>query len=67
MAVIAHGVAAVVREREPMFDAFVELHQKLGNGRSVLDWGGEGVYISLAPHTIYTFARYPDQFPASRA
>lgn len=62
--VIAHGVVAVVREREPMFEEFADLQRRLGNGRSVLDWGGEGVYLSLVPDLLYTFARYPERFPA---
>lgn len=64
LAIIVHGSATLVRQSEPQFAAVDAILQTTSEG-SVLDWGGgEGLYIRIDPDVIYTFARYPDQFPA---
>lgn len=63
LAVIIHGRAEFIESEHP---AFAELDAELiraGHG-SVLQWeAGGGLYIRVDPDVIYTFARYPEQFP----
>ena len=63
LAIIAHGKAEIVADGEPLFEELAAHHRELGNGRDVRDWGGEGVYLWMRPAAVYTFARYPEQFP----
>ena len=61
LAIIAHGTAAVVTADDPDFAEFEAL-QRAAEGASVRDWG-EGVYLRVTATALYTYARYPDQFP----
>ncbi len=63
LAVIAHGHATAVGPGDAMFQEIASLHRELGGGRDVSDWTGTGVYLLMMPTTLYTFARYPEQFP----
>ena len=64
LAVIAHGEATIVRAGDARFEELAALQREFGNGRDVRDWGGGGgVYLWMAPHTLYTFARFRETFP----
>ena len=60
LAVIVHGEAAVVRPDNPSFAA-LEAFQREMSESSVQEWG-EGVFLQIAPRTIYTYARFPDRY-----
>jgi hypothetical protein len=62
-AVIVHGSVDVVADGEPM-DELCAFHRREANGEDVRRWQGTGVYLVVQPETIYTFARYPERFPA---
>ncbi len=61
-AVIVHGNGAILDEEHPEFDA-LEAIQREESGASVRDWG-TGAFLRVDAVAIYTFARYPDRFPA---
>jgi hypothetical protein len=61
-AVIVHGSAIVLGDDHPDF-ATLETIQREQTGSSVREWG-RGAFIRVAASTFYTFARYPDRFPA---
>lgn len=63
LAIIAHGTAAVVAADDPDFAEFEAL-QRAAEGASVRDWG-DGVYLRITANALYTYARYPDQYPAT--
>ncbi|HVX30279.1 MAG TPA: pyridoxamine 5'-phosphate oxidase family protein [Nitrolancea sp.] len=60
-AVIVHGMAVVLGEEAAEFETLIEM-QRSGQGETVRDWG-DGAFIRIDAETIYTYARYPDQFP----
>ncbi|MFW6074179.1 MAG: pyridoxamine 5'-phosphate oxidase family protein [Chloroflexota bacterium] len=63
LAIIIHGRATIVDEDDPSF-APVDAELQRLTGESVLEWdSADGVYVRVDPDVIYTFARYPDQFP----
>jgi nitroimidazol reductase NimA-like FMN-containing flavoprotein (pyridoxamine 5'-phosphate oxidase superfamily) len=64
LAVIAHGHAKIVDADHPDF-AELDATQVQCGGQSVREWEGHGVYLRLEPTSVYTFARDPDQYPAS--
>jgi hypothetical protein len=61
-AVVAHGTAVVLPNGTPEFAELEAVHREI-NGGSPAEWG-EGVYLRLDPAVMYTFARYPERFPA---
>ena len=61
LAIIVHGEAAIVRQDDPEF-APVEAIQRASRGTSVRDWG-EGVYLRVDAHVIYTYAREVAAYP----
>ena len=46
----------------PDFQRLEDVFRASGCG-SVLDWG-EGVYLRVEAEKLFTFARYPERFPA---
>ncbi len=60
-AVIVHGVATFVEPGNDDFDRLVQLQIETGNG-DVREWG-DPLFIRVEADRLYTFARYPDQFP----
>jgi len=64
LALIAHGQATIILSTHPDFAALEELHRSYNNGKSVSDWG-EGVFLRITPHALYTYARQPETMPAS--
>jgi hypothetical protein len=65
LAIIVHGRAELLTGDDPAFDTLETLHRSL-LGDSVNDWG-EGAFIRVDADRIFTFARYPEQFPESQA
>lgn len=65
VAVIVHGHATVVGQGDVLFADLTALHRELANGEDVTRWKGEGVYLVVAPARLYTFARFPDNFPTA--
>lgn len=61
LAIIVHGEAAIVRQDDPEF-APVEAIQRASRGTSVREWG-EGVYLRVDAHVIYTYARDVAAYP----
>ena len=61
LAIIVHGKAAIVRQDDPEF-APVEAVQRASRGTSVREWG-EGVYLRVDAHVIYTYARDVAAYP----
>ena len=62
-AIIAHGQAAVIDSDDQEFDDLVNLQIDVGAG-DVRTWG-DAVFIGVDAERLYSFARFPDQFPAS--
>lgn len=62
LALIVHGRATILRPDHADFEQ-LEAMQRESNGEGVLEWG-EGVYLRVEAERFYTFARYPEQFPA---
>lgn len=60
-AVIVHGRAAIVGPHDREFEDLVAL-QVEHSGSSVVDWG-DPLFLRVDPTHLYTFARYPEQFP----
>ena len=63
VAVIVHGHATVVGQGDALFLELTALHRGLASGEDVTRWKGEGVYLVVAPATLYTFSRFPETFP----
>ncbi len=63
VAVIIHGTASILRENHAYF-ADLEAIQREYLDSSPRDWG-EGVYLRIEPDVMYTYARYPDEYPES--
>ncbi len=61
-AVIVHGSASILDSGHPDFDV-LEAIQREQSGSSVHDWG-EGAFLRIDATAFYSFARYPDRFPA---
>ena len=62
LAIIVHGEAAIVRQGDPEF-APVEAIQRASRGTSVREWG-DGEYLRIDAHVIYTYARDVAAYPA---
>lgn len=60
-AVIVHGRAEPVGPESPNFTTLVELQIEY-NGSDVRDWG-DPLFLRVDADRLYTFARYPHQFP----
>jgi hypothetical protein len=61
LAIIAHGHALALSPEHADFVTLEQLQREI-SGQSVLDWG-EGVFLRIEADAIYTFARYPEQYP----
>jgi hypothetical protein len=61
-AIIVHGHVAIIAQDHPDFATLVQL-QKRFTGSSVLNWG-TGVFIKVIAETLYTYARYIENYPA---
>ncbi len=61
-AVIVHGNAEILDAEHPDFDELEAIHRE-HSGASVRDWG-EGAFLRIEAAAFYSFARYPDRFPA---
>ena len=61
LAILVHGQAAPLYPNHPDF-TIVEALQQENSGQSVRDWG-DGVYLRVEAEVVYTFARYPEQYP----
>jgi hypothetical protein len=61
LAIICHGHATVVPAEEPLFATLDTVYRAI-TGDSPLSWG-EGVYLRIDAHQLYTYARRPDLFP----
>lgn len=61
LAIIAHGEAVLLTGADSLFSTLESLHSSLIS-QSVNDWG-EGAFLRIVPDRIFTYARYPDQFP----
>jgi Pyridoxamine 5'-phosphate oxidase len=62
LAIIVHGRATALPPDHPEFAAIEQL-QRAANGQSPRDWGA-GIYLRADADSIFTFARYPEQFSA---
>ncbi|TVR75781.1 MAG: pyridoxamine 5'-phosphate oxidase family protein [Sphaerobacteraceae bacterium] len=62
-AIIVHGQAVVIDSEHQVFDSLVNLQIEVGAG-DVRTWG-DAVFIKVDAERLYSFARFPDQFPAS--
>jgi len=62
LALVVHGHGEILAPDTLAFEALDEI-LKMENGKGVMDWG-DGIYIRLIADRFYTFARYPEQFPA---
>ncbi len=60
LAIILHGEAAIIQPDHPDFAA-LETFQREISGQSVREWGA-GVYLSITPGVIYTYARSPERY-----
>ena len=60
-AIILHGQSELIRMTDAAFASLEKLHRQF-NQSSLTEWGGEGVFIRIVPHKLYTFARYPERF-----
>ncbi len=63
LAVIVHGSVKIVGPADPLFADLTAFHREIRNGEDVTRWKGSGVYLLVKPSMLYTFARYPEQFP----
>ena len=63
LAIIIHGRSAPVDQGEE-FDEICAFHRRVRDGEDVTRWEGTGLYLSVTPATIFTFAREPERFPA---
>ena len=63
LAIIVHGRGVALPADHADFAAIEQLHRDT-NGQSPREWG-EGIYVRVEPTVLYTFARYPEQFPAA--
>jgi hypothetical protein len=61
LAVIVHGRATILGAEHPDF-ATLEALQRAHGGDGVSDWG-EGAFLKVDADALYSFARYPAQFP----
>lgn len=61
-AVIVHGKAEAVAATDPAFDDLVNLQIEHAQS-DVREWG-DPVYLRIDAERLYSFARYPEQFPA---
>ncbi|MEX2425315.1 MAG: pyridoxamine 5'-phosphate oxidase family protein [Thermomicrobiaceae bacterium] len=61
-AVIVHGNAKIVSSDDPTFDDLVKLQIEHANS-DVREWG-DPVYLRIDAERLYSFARYPERFPA---
>lgn len=61
LAIIVHGTAVVLAADHPEFAVLEEVHTA-GGGQSPREWG-EGIFLRVEPNVMYTYARYPEQFP----
>jgi hypothetical protein len=62
LAVIAHGRAVIIGAGDPDF-ADLDATQLAAGGQSVREWSGDGVYLEIAPASLYTYAREPGRYP----
>jgi hypothetical protein len=62
LAVLAHGQATIIASTDPSFAELDATQVECGN-ESVLEWGGEGVYLRLDPESLFTYARDPARYP----
>jgi hypothetical protein len=60
-AIIVHGTAHIIDSDAPEFDRLVELQIEHA-GSDVRTWG-KPVFIRVDAERLYSFARFPDQFP----
>jgi general stress protein 26 len=58
LAVIVHGLAAIVPERAPTFDELDEIQTSTGQ-QSPRAWEGDAIYLKINAATMYTYARDP--------
>lgn len=56
-ALILHGSAAIIEQTNDVFPILNEQMLRIGQS-SVLDWG-DGVFIAIDPHVIFTWSRAP--------
>jgi len=56
LAIIAHGRAATVAPGEEPFDEIEEIRLAEG-GESLLEWGGDPVFLRVEPDVIYSYAK----------
>jgi hypothetical protein len=64
LALIVHGKAQAVGEGHRDFHDLEDTHRAYSpNHSSVRDWG-MGIFLKIEAQTIFSFARYPDLFPA---
>lgn len=61
-AVIVHGTAEILGQEKDDFSELVDI-QIANDGGDVRNWGAEPVFIRIDAESLYSFARYPDQFP----
>ncbi len=55
MAVIAHGRVTIIAGDDPAFPELDETQLRLGR-QSPREWKGQGIYLRLAPTSLYTYA-----------
>ena len=60
LAIIVHGDATVMVSNHLDFQTLESLFYA-ESGSKVSDWG-EGVYLRVEAHVLYTFARHPEQY-----
>lgn len=63
LAIIVHGQAEIITLEHADFSILEEL-QQIYTHTSVREWG-DGVFLKILAHVIYTYARSPEQYPAS--
>jgi len=63
LAIIVHGQAEIITPEHTDFAILEEL-QRTYTHTSVREWG-DGVFLKVLAHAIYTYARSPEQYPAS--
>jgi hypothetical protein len=62
-AILVHGTAEIVGTEHEAFEELVSIQMEVDAG-DVRTWG-DPVFIKIIAERIYSFARYPDQFPES--
>jgi len=63
LAIIVHGRAQVVAPDHAEFSVLEELLRE-ASGAVVSDWGPGPLYLRVEPAAMFSFARFPERFPA---